>query len=159
GDRARHGKGWRIGIDKDPAAADKDVAAEEDVIRTVRVRLDEVGCERLEGDKASVGADRQTGGKQPTAEVVRLPASAVHAHPLGLPCGAIVDEDVRTEEGVAPTVRVPGDEIGGRGGEGDEAPVGADRRGYAVVVRLPTSAVEAHALGCPRLAVPDKHVR
>ena len=129
---------------------------DEDVDRTVRVPRDEVGGQGREGDEASVGGDRditadESGNLESTA-AVRLPASAVHAHALGCPGLTVPDKHVEV------VVRVPRDEVGGQGREGDEAPVGADRWGYAAKVRLPTSAVLAHALGCPRLTVPDKHV-
>src|SRR5207237_836998 len=130
--------------------------ADEDVGNAIRVPRNEVGGRGGEGDEASFGAHRRR-----EADEIPFCARAVDAHPLGLPCRAIVDEDVDR------TVRVPRDEVGGQGREGDEASVGGDRDITAdesgnlestAAVRLPASAVHAHALGCPGLTVPDKDV-
>src|SRR5947207_1256519 len=113
----------------------------------------EVGGTRDERHEAAVGAERG-----PVAFAVPLVPGAVHADALGGAGLPVVDEHV-----VVP-VGVPGHEIGGERGEGDEAAVGAEHRpgeatGVATLtVPLVPGAVHAHALGGARLPVVDEDV-
>ena len=86
-----------------------------------------------------------------------LVPGAVDAHPLGGAGLAVADEDVSSVVGVA------GDEVLLVRSEGDEAPIGTDRRDATHVARgadpLVSGAVDAHPLGGAGLAVVDEGVK
>ena len=121
--------------------------AEEDVGLEVAVARHEIGRRRVEGEVASVGAQRgtltivisQASGRRDAGEFDggRLP---------------VIHEDVFLAVGVACN------QIGRTGHPGDEAAVGTDRRRLAVVVRLRPAGRHAHPLDRSGLAIDDEDV-
>jgi len=130
------------------AVADEHVAGE------VGVPGDQVVGVGGEGHKAAVGAERRPGASR-----VGLGPAAGQADPLGGPGDPVTHKDVHG------LVLVALDQVGGRGREGHQAAVGADRRpaevgvdGAAPAGRLPLAAVHADPLGGGGLPVADEHV-
>src|SRR5207248_2743068 len=123
---------------------------DEHVGHAVGVPGHEVVGVRGEGHEAAVGAERGA-----AAVTVPLGRGAAHAPPLGEWGVPVVDEHVTD------FVAVPGREVGGGRGEGDEAPVGAERDPMVVRadeaggVPLDPGTVYAHSLGESGLTVMD----
>lgn len=125
--------------------------ADEHVSRSVGVAGDEVGGVGVERHEAAIAADRHI--RVVAAELGRLGFGTVDVHPLGHPEKPIPHKDIVGSIGVA------GRQVRGRGEEGNETSVAADRRHIAETVALDFAAVQADPLGRPVLPIVHEDIR